>query len=62
MNQPWVYILMKVKEKSEKPGLKSNIQKTMLMASCPITSWKIDGKTMETVIDYVLGLQNHCRW
>ena len=55
-------ILMKVKEESEKVGLKLNIQKTMIMASSPITSWQIDGETMETVTDYFLGLQNHCRW
>ena len=55
-------LLMKVKEESEKVGLKFNIQKTKIMASSPITSWQIDGKTMETVTDYFLGLQNHCRW
>ena len=55
--------LMKVKEDSEKVGLKLNIQKTKIMASSPITSWQVDGETMETVIDfYFLGLQNHCRW
>ena len=55
--------LMKVKEESEKAGLKVNIQKTKIMASGPITSWQIDGETMETVTDfYFLGLQNHCRW
>ena len=54
--------LMKVKEESEKAGLKLNIQKTKIIASGPITSWQIDGKTMETVRDYFLGLQNHCRW
>ena len=54
--------LMKVKEKSEKVGLKLNIQKTKIMASGPITSWQIDGETMETVRDYFIGLQNHCRW
>ena len=53
---------MKVTEENEKVGLKLNIQKTKTMASGPITSWQIDGKTMETVIDYFLGLQNHCRW
>ena len=52
--------LMKVKEESEKVGLKLNIQKTKIMASSPITSWQIDGETMETVTDYFLGLQNHC--
>ena len=55
-------LLMKVKEESEKVGLKLNIQKTKIMASGPITSWQIDGKTMETVTDYFCGLQNHCRW
>ena len=52
-------LLMKVKEKSEKVGLKLNIQKTKIMASGPTTSWEIDG---ETVSDYFSGLQNHCRW
>ena len=52
--------LMKVKEESEKVGLKLNIQKTKIMVSGPITSWEIDGETMKTV--YFLGLQNHCRW
>ena len=55
-------LLMKVKEESEKIGLKLNIQKTKIMASGPITSWQIDGETVETVRDYFLGLQNHCRW
>ena len=55
-------LLLKVKEESEKVGLKLYIQKTKIMASSPITSWQIDGKTMETVTDYFLGLQNHCRW
>ena len=55
-------LLMKVKEESEKVGLKINIQKIKIMASTPITSWQIDGETMETVIDYFGGLQNHCRW
>ena len=56
-------LLMKVKEESEKVGLKLNIQKTKIMASGPITSWQIDGETMETVTDFVwVGLQNHCRW
>ena len=54
--------MMKVKEESEKIGLKLNIQKTKIMASGPITSWQINGETMETVGDYFLGLQNHCRW
>ena len=53
--------LMKVKEKSENPGLKLNIQNTKIMASSPITSWQINGETMETVKDYILGLQNHFR-
>ena len=53
--------LMKVKEESEKVGLKLNIRKTKIMASGPITSWQIDGETMETVRDYFGGLQNHCR-
>ena len=51
---------MWMKEESEKAGLKLNIQKTKIMASGPITSWQINGKTMETVKDYFLGLQNHC--
>ena len=55
-------LLMKVKEESEKVSLKLNIQKTKIAASGPITLWKIDGETMETVTDYFLGLQNHCRW
>ena len=55
-------LLMKVKEKSEKGGLKLNIQKTKIMASSPITSWEIDGETVETVSDFILGLQNHCSW
>ena len=55
-------LLMKVKEESEKVGLKLNIQKTKIMASGPITSCQIDGETMEIVTDYFLGLQNHCRW
>ena len=55
-------LLMKVKEKSEKVGLKLNIQKMKIMASGPITSWQIDGETVETVADYFWGLQNHCRW
>ena len=56
-------LLMKVKEESEKAGLKCNIQKTKIMASGPITSWQIDGETMETVRDFIFGgLQNHCRW
>ena len=55
-------LLMKVKEESEKVGLKLNIQKTKMMASGPITSRQIDGETMETVRDYFFGLQNHCTW
>ena len=54
-------LLMKVKEESEKVGLKLNIQKTKIMESGPITSWEIDGETVETVADYLGGLQNHCR-
>ena len=54
---------MKLKEESEKAGLKLNIQKTKVMASSPITSWQIDGETMETVADFILGgSKNHCRW
>ena len=55
-------LVMKVKEESERVGLKLNIQKTKIMESSPIISWQIDGKTMETVTDFFLGLQNHCRW
>ena len=56
-------LLMRVKEKSEKAGLKLNIQKTKIMASVPITSWQIDGEAMETMTDFIFGgLQNHCRW
>ena len=55
-------LLMKGKVESKKVGLKLNIQKTRIMASGPITSWQIDGETMETVRDYFQGLQNHCRW
>ena len=55
-------LLMKVKEKSEKADLKLNIQKTKIMASGPITSWPMEGETMETERFYFLGLQNHCRW
>ena len=55
-------LLMRVKEESEKVGFKLNIQKTKIMASGPITSWQIDGETVETVVDYFSGLQNHCRW
>ena len=56
-------LLMKVKEESEKAGLKLNIQKTKIMASGPITPWEIDGETVETVSDFIfLGSKNHCRW
>ena len=56
-------LLVKLKEESEKVGLKLNIQKSKIMASGPITSWQIDGETMETVRAFILGeLQNHCRW
>ena len=55
-------LLIKVKKESEKAGLKLNIQKMKIMASGLITSWKIDGETMEAVTDCFLGLQNHCRW
>ena len=56
-------LLMKVQEESEKVGLKLNIQKTKITASSPITSWQIDGETVETVADFIFsGLQNHCRW
>ena len=56
-------LLMKVKEESEKVGLKINIQKMKMMASGPITSWQIDGETVEKMTDFIfLGLQNHCRW
>ena len=56
-------LCMKVKEEREKVGLKLNIQKSKIMASGPITSWEIDGETVETVTDFILGgLQNHCRW
>ena len=55
-------LLMKVKEESEKAGLQLNIQKTKIIASGPITSWEIDGKTVETVRLHFFGLQNHCIW
>ena len=56
-------LLMKVKEESEKAGLKLNIQKMKIMVSSPITSWQLDAETVETVSDFILGgLQNHCRW
>ena len=58
-----ISLLMKVKKESEKVGLKLNMQKTKIMASGPVTSWQIDGETVETVADFILGgLQNHCRW
>ena len=56
-------VLMKVKEEKEKVGFKFNIQKTKIMASSPVTSWQIDGETMETVRDFIWGgLRDHCRW
>ena len=56
-------VLMKVKEESEKVGLKLNIQKMNVMASGPITSWQIDGETVETMRDFIFGeIQNHCKW
>ena len=55
-------LLIKVKEESEKVSLNLNILKTKIMTSGPVTSWQIDGETMETATDYFLGLQNHCRW
>ena len=56
-------LLRTVKEESEKVGLKLNIQKTKIMVSSPITSWQIDGETVETVLDFIFwGFQNHCRW
>ena len=55
-------LLMKVTEESKNVGLKLNIQKTKIMVSGPITSWQIDGETVETVADFIFGLQNHCRW
>ena len=56
-------LLLKVNEESEKVGLKLNIQKTKIMASGPITSWQVEGETMETVTDFIFGgLQNHCKW
>ena len=61
-NEELKSLLMKVKEESEKVGLKLNIQKTKIMASSPTTSWQIGGKTMETERVYYFGLQNHCRW
>ena len=62
-NEELESISMKVKKESEKVSLKLNIQKTKIMASGPITSWQIDGETVETVIDFILGgFQNHCTW
>ena len=62
-NEELKSLLMKVKDETEQVGLKLNIQKTEIMASGPITSWEIDGETVETVSDfYLFGLQNHCRW
>ena len=55
-------LLMKVKEESENVGLKLNIQKMKIMESSPITSWPLDGETVETVADFSFGVQNHCRW
>ena len=55
-------LMMKVKEESEKVGLKHNTQETKIMVSSPITSWQIDGETMESERLYILGLKNHCRW
>ena len=55
-------LLMKVKEEGEKAGLKPNIQRTKIMASCPITSWETDGETVDTMSDFIFWLQNHCRW
>ena len=55
-------LLMSVKEEGEKTGLKLNIQESEIMASGPITLWEIDGETVETVSDFIFGLQNHCRW
>ena len=54
--------LLRMKEENEKAGLKLNIQKMKIMTSGPVTSWQIDGETMETVTDFFLGLQNHCIW
>ena len=62
-NEELKSFLMQVKEESENVGLKLNIQKAKIMASGPITSWQIDGETVETVANFIfLGLQNHCRW
>ena len=62
-NEELKSLLMKVKEESEKVGSMLNIQKTKIIASSPVTSWQIDGETVETMRDFILGgLQNHCRW
>ena len=62
-NEELKSLLIKVKEESQKPGLKLNIQKTKIMASSPITSWQIEGETMEQVADFIfVGSNNHCRW
>ena len=61
-NEELKSLLMKVKEETEKVGLKLNIQKTKIIASGPIISWQTDGETMATVTDYFLGFQNHCIW
>ena len=62
-NEELKSLLIKVKEESQKPGLKLNIQKTKIMTTGPITSWQIDGEAVETVTDFIFGgLQNHCRW
>ena len=61
-NEELKSLLMKVKEEGEKVGLKLKIQKTKIVASGPITSWQIDGERIETVTDFIWGLQNHCRW
>ena len=55
-------LLIKVEEESEKAGLKLNIQKAKIMASGPVTSWQVDGETVETVADFIVGGSNHCRW
>ena len=61
-NEELKSLLMKAKEELEKVGLKLNIQKTRIMTSGPITSWEMEGETVDTVSDYFCGLQNHCRW
>ena len=60
--KPHIYSQLRVKEESEKAGLKLNIQTTKIMASGSIISWQTNGETMETVTDLFLGVQNHCRW